>query len=189
MGGRSEKEQAFSEGGGTSQKPKGLLRSFHSLLRGQREPLRSPGGFSEASEGPPPLISPPRPPPRGGVREAREDGHTRRRRHRGGSLRRRGRGRWRVGGGTSGTAVPGADGAGGWWERADYEICCVQLVSAPPPGAFLDTRAPPRAGRRRENQLRELILYSTLCYSTLSSAPTMAWATEAAPKQSLLAPP
>ena len=48
----------------------------------------------------------------------------------------------------------------------------MQLVSAPPPGAFLDTWAPPRAGRRRENQLRELILYSTLCYSTLSSAPS-----------------
>ena len=30
------------------------------------------------------------------------------------------------------------------------------------------------AGRRRENQLRELILYPTLCYPTLSSAPTLA---------------
>ena len=61
--GGNEKEQAFSEGGGTSQKPGGLLRSFLSLLRRQRELLRSPGGFSEASEGPPLLISPPRPPP------------------------------------------------------------------------------------------------------------------------------
>eukprot|EP00959_Pyramimonas_sp_CCMP1952_P339814 7116580-Pyramimonas_sp.AAC.1 len=34
----------------------------------------------------------------------------------------------------------------------------MQLVSAPPPGPFLDTWAPPGAGRRRENQLGELIL-------------------------------
>ena len=47
----------------------------------------------------------------------------------------------------------------GDWEKGGCEICCMQLVSAPPPGAFLDTWAPPRAGRRRESQLRELIRY------------------------------
>eukprot|EP00959_Pyramimonas_sp_CCMP1952_P455584 9471780-Pyramimonas_sp.AAC.2 len=41
----------------------------------------------------------------------------------------------------------------------------MQLVSAPPPPSpFLDTWAPPGAGRRWENQLRELILYPALRY-------------------------
>ena len=56
--GGTEKEQAFSEGGGASQRPGGLLRGFLRLLRRQRELLRSPGDFSEALEGPPLLISP-----------------------------------------------------------------------------------------------------------------------------------
>ena len=56
-------------------------------------------------------------------------------------------------------------------ERGGYEICCMQLVAAPPQGPFLDTWAHPGAGRRRENQLRELILYPALCCPTLSPAP------------------
>ena len=49
----------------------------------------------------------------------------------------------------------------------------MQLVSAPPQGPLLDTWAHPGAGRRQENQLRELILYPTLCYPTLLPAPNV----------------
>ncbi|CAK0828842.1 unnamed protein product [Prorocentrum cordatum] len=41
-------------------------------------------------------------------------------------------------------------------------------------GPFLDTWPPPGAGRRRENQLRELILKPPLCYAPLSPDPNVA---------------
>ena len=43
--GRSEKEKAFSEGGGTSQKPSRLLRGFFCLRGGLRGLLRRPPAF------------------------------------------------------------------------------------------------------------------------------------------------
>ena len=52
-------------------------------------------------------------------------------------------------------------GRKGGWGKGGYDICCVQLVSAPPPGLFLDMVAP-GAGRRRGNELHELIPYPPL---------------------------
>ncbi|CAK0882224.1 unnamed protein product [Prorocentrum cordatum] len=34
----------------------------------------------------------------------------------------------------------------GTWGREGYEAGCLQLVSAPPPGAFIDAQAPPAPG-------------------------------------------